>query len=166
MRNILAHFCLYFGFLITALGIALMLGWTPVGTEGQELEVAFPLLLGYAATAILTFPVYRVNSGWPRIFGVTAVRKKVSRLALILSILTFGTFLFISLLVRWVSGPISNSLILRLIGSLISLNGIYFVIHWAYRPENILERRTLILLNNLPLAIISAQYRRNAAKVR
>ena len=72
----------------------------------------------------------------------------------------------VSLLERVTSEPVSTSLVLRLVGSFLWLNGVYFVIHWPYRPENILARSTLILLSNLPLALPSAKYRRNAAKVR
>jgi hypothetical protein len=166
MRTILAKFCFCYGVVISALGLSLMSGWSAVGTRDQELGIGIPLLIGYAVTAILTFPVYRVRSGWDAIFEVSNIRKRASHFAIWLSILTFGAFLLMSLLVRLFSGPVSSSLVLRLIGSLLLLNGVYFVIHWAYRPENVFARSTLILLNNLPLALFSARYRRNAAKAR
>jgi hypothetical protein len=164
MKTILAQFCFCYGVLVSTLGLSLMGGCSAAGTRDQELWIGIPLLIGYLVTAILTFPVYRVHPGWDAIFEVSSTQKRVSRFAMWLSILIFGAFFLISLLVRLISGPLSNSLVLRLIGSFLWLNGLYFVIHWAYRPENIFSRRTLILLNNLPLAIFSASYRRNAAK--
>ena len=166
MRTTLAKFCFCYGVLISVLGLLLMSGWSTVGTTDQELVTGIPLLIGYAVTAILTFPVYRVRSGWNAIFEISNTRKRASHFAIGLSILTFGAFLLTSLLVRFISGPLSSSLVLRLIGSFLWLNGVYFIIHWAYRPENIFARSTLILLNNLPFALFSAKYRRNAAKAR
>jgi len=166
MRTMLTKFCFCYGVLISALGLSLMIGWTAVGTTNQELALGTPLLVGYAVTAILTFPVYRVRSEWTALFEVSNIRKRASHFAMWLSIVTFGGFLLISLLVRLISGPLSSSLVLRLIGSILWLNGVYFVIHWAYRPENIFARSTLILLNSLPFALFSAKYRRNAMKAR
>ena len=166
MRTIFAKFYFCYGVLMSVLGLALMIGWSAVGTKDQELVLGIPLLLGYAITASFTFPVYRVRSEWESLFEVSSTRKKASHFVVWLSILTFGAFLLITLLVRLVSGPVSSSLVLRLIGSFIWLNGVYFVIHWAYRPENIFTRKTLILLNNIPFAIFSSRYRRNAAKAR
>lgn len=166
MRTMLAKFCFCYGVLISALGLSLMSGWSTVGTTDQELVIGIPLLIGYTVTAILTFPVYRVRSGWNAIFKISNTQKRASRFAIRLSILTFGGFLITSLLLRLISGPLSSSLLLRLIGSVLWLNGVYFIIHWAYRPENIFARSTLILLNNLPFALFSAKYRRNAAKAR
>jgi|SRR5579859_7075875 len=166
MRTILAKFCFCYGVLIGALGFSLMSAWSEIGTVGRELAIGIPLLIGYAVTAILTFPVYRARSGWDAIFEVSKMRKRASQFAILLSILTFGALLVISLVVRLISGPLSSPLVLRLIGSFLLLNGVYFAIHWAYRPENIFARSTLILLNNLPLALFSEKYRRNAAKAR
>ena len=166
MRSILAKFCFGYGVLISALGLSLMSGWSAVGTRDQVLGIGTPLFIGYFVTVILTFPVYRVRSGWDAIFEVSNSRKRASRFAIGLSMVTFGALLLITLVVRFISGPVSNSLVLRLIGSLLLLNGVYLVIHWAYRPENIFARRTLILLDNLPLALFSAKFRRNASKAR
>jgi len=166
MRIVFAKFCFGYGLLISMLGISLMSGWSATGTREQEFWIGIPLLIGYALTAIFTFPVYRVRSEWESLFEVSSLRKRASHFAIWLSILTFGVFLFITLLARLISGPVSSSLVLRLIGSFLWLNGIYFVIHWAYRPENIFARSTLILLNNIPFALFSSRYRRNAAKAR
>jgi hypothetical protein len=166
MRTIFTKFCFCYGVLISVLGLALMIGWSAVGTKDQEIVIGIPLLIGYALTAIFTFPVYRVRSEWGSLFEVSSTRKKASHFFVWLSIFTFGTFLLITLLVRLISGPVSSSLVLRLIGSFLWLNGVYFVIHWAFRPENIFARSTLILLNNLPFALFSSKYRRNAAKAR
>lgn len=166
MRTIFAKFCFCFGLLISVLALLLMSGWSAVGTMDQELGVGVPLLIGYTLTAIFTFPVYRVRSEWSPIFEVSSALKKISRFAIGLSILAFGAFLIVTLFVRLFSGPVSSSLALRLIGSFLWLNGVYFVIHWAYRPENIFARSTLILLNNIPFALFSSRYRRNAAKAR
>jgi len=166
MRASIAKLCFCYGILISAVGLALMSGWSAVGTTDQELGLGIPLLIGYAVTAIITFPVYRVRSGWDAIFEVSNTRKRACHFAIYLSILIFGSFFLISLLVRLISGPLSSSLVSRLIGSLLWLNGVYFIIHWAFRPENIFARSTLILMNNLPLALFSARYRRNAAKAR
>lgn len=166
MRTIFTKFCFCYGVLIGALGLALMIGWSAVGTKDQEIVIGIPLLVGYALTAIFTFPVYRVRSEWESLFEVSSTRKKASQLFVSLSIFTFGIFLLITLLVRLISGPVSSSLVLRLIGSFLWLNGVYFVIHWAFRPEKIFARSTLILLNNIPFALFSSKYRRNAAKAR
>jgi len=166
MRTVFTKFCFCYGVLISALGLALMIGWNAVGTKDQEIGIGIPLLIGYALTAIFTFPVYRVRSEWQPLFEVSSTRKKASHVSVWLSILTFGTFLLITLLVRLLSGPVSSSLALRLSGSVLFLNGVYFVIHWAFRPENIFARSTLILLNNIPFALFSSKYRRNAAKAR
>ena len=166
MRTIFARFCFCYGLLISILGLSLMSGWSAGGTTDQELAIGIPLLVGYALTAIFTFPVYRVRSEWVPIFEITSTWKKASHFATWLSILTFGAFLLTTLLVRLVSGPVSSALVLRFIGSFLWLNGVYFIIHWAFRPENIFTRSTLILLNNLPFALFSSRYRRNAAKAR
>lgn len=166
MKPLLARFCFCCGILISVLGFSLMCGWNPVGTVDQELRIGIPLLIGYAVTIIFTFPAYRVSSEWNPIFKATTIQRRASRFAMWLSILGFAAFLLFALLVRLMSGPPSDSLVLRLVGSFLWLNGVYFVIHWAYRPENIFARSTLILLNNLPLALFSARYRRNAAKAR
>src|SRR5690349_16377418 len=134
MRPILAKFCFCCGVLISVLGLSLMSGWSMVGTTDQEIVICIPLLMGYAITAILTFPVYRVGSRWNAIFEVSKTRKRASHFAIWLSSLSFGVFLLTSLLLRLISGPLSSSMVLRLIGSFLWLNGIYFVIHWAYRP--------------------------------
>jgi hypothetical protein len=166
MRTMLARFCFCYGVLLCALGLCLICGWSVVGTTDQELGIGVPLLVGYAVTAILTFPVYIVGSGWEAIFEASDSRRRASHFAIWVSALTFGAFLLTSVLVRLISGPLSSSLVLRVIGSFLLLNGVYFTIHWAYRPENIFARSTLILLNNLPFALFSARYRRNAAKAR
>ena len=166
MRTIFAKFCFCYGAVISMLGLSLIIGWNPVGTTDQELVIATPLLIGYALTAIFTFPVYRVRSEWKSLIEVSSTQRKASHFAIWLSILTFGSFFLVALLTRLISGPVSSSLVFRLAGSFLWLNGVYFVIHWAYRPENIFNRSTLILLNNLPFALFSARYRRNAAKAK
>ncbi len=81
VRNIFTKFCLCYGVLISALGLALMIGWSAVGTKDQEIGIGVPLLIGYALTASFTFPVYRVRSEWVPIFEINSTRKKASHFA-------------------------------------------------------------------------------------
>lgn len=166
MRTIFAKCCLCFSILICAFGLLLMGGWVPAGSANQELSIAVPFLIGYAVMLIVTFPVYRVRSQWKAIFEVSTTQSKAAHFALWLSILNFAIFVLVALFARVISGPISDSLVLRFVGSFLWLNGVYLVIHWAYRPENVFARSTLILLNNPILAMVSAKYRRNATKAR
>lgn len=168
MRTMIAKFCFGYGVLISVLGFSLMIsGWTPLTiTEQQALWIGLPLWIGYGLTVLFTYPFYNGDSKWEALFQVTDTRKRAARIAISLSILAFGALLLITVLTRMFSGPVSSSLMVRLIGSLLCLNGIYCVIHWAYRPENIFARRTLILMSNVTFAVLSSRYRRNAAKVR
>ena len=166
MTMIFAKCYLVFSIIICAISILLMAGWSFVGTAEQELAVGVPFLTIYAVTLIATFPVYRVRSQWKAIFDISATKKKVAHFSLWLAIVNFVVFTAVAILVRLISGSISSSLALRFVGSALWLNGVYLVIHWAYRPENVFSRSTLILMNNPLFSLFSPTYRRNAAKAR
>jgi hypothetical protein len=155
MQRVLGRLFFAFGCLMTAFGVVWIVAGQSVvliapRTEAQR-TICFLL---YALVMLPTLGPWS-RTPWPPVFEVTRPRIVMARIALLIVALIVVSSFAIVAVGRATDAPLLLDIgFVWVIGSLLLLNGVYLVVHWALRPQNIFGGVPTWVLNPFGILLV------------
>jgi len=111
----------------------------------QSVWVAESLAAIHGIAMVITFHQRPYRSPWAPVLQVTTKRIRIAKVVLAA---VAANFLFCLVLAISEHRAVSESVLFRLLASMVLLNTVYVAIHWAFRPQNVFARQFLDFMSS------------------